>query len=136
MQVVNCNTDMTDIARVMSAAYAPGALTACVQLLYRIDQAILEDLTRLSSFYSLDWDKSTRILHVLFGKSQLITATIHISYFGTIKLINLKKSIANTKSVVDTNNVIKLDSNSFINPLSSSLDDWLMEINDYCHTIS
>ncbi|CAH8674501.1 unnamed protein product [Schistosoma rodhaini] len=129
-RVIGCDKSVISLSKSLTSALASSTIVACIQQQLRIDFTLTEDIKRLSSMYPLDWDLSARNFHLLAGQGVMATATIHIAPNGPISLVKIRKS-----SDPDHPEPHLAEPCNFVPPISWSLDEWLMEINDFCNSV-
>ncbi|CAH8512580.1 unnamed protein product [Dicrocoelium dendriticum] len=137
--VATQRSDASLLADLASAALTPSALIAPLLLNLHVERSLRSDIQRLRDQYALDWDPSKRHLHLLGGSRGEILATLHITSDGAFSLVNLQYKQpdgSNTVDVASTNNRMKTMLNTFTAPVSHSLDEWVSEVHDFCHTLS
>ncbi|CAH8648172.1 unnamed protein product [Schistosoma margrebowiei] len=130
IRVIGCHNSITSLCERLTPALTPSTVVACIRQHLRVDFTLREDIKRLSSMYPLDWDPAARNLHLLAGQGVMATATIHIAPNGSISLVKIRKS-----SNPDHPNPHLAEPCNFVPPISWSLDEWLMEINDFCNSV-
>ncbi|CAI2734684.1 unnamed protein product [Schistosoma spindalis] len=129
-RVIGCYNGIINLCERLALTLTPSTIVACIQQHLRVDFTLREDIKRLSSMYPLDWDPAARNLHLLAGQGAMATATIHIAPNGSISLVKIRKS-----SNPDNPNPHLTEPCNFVPPVSRSLDEWLMEINDFCNSV-
>ncbi|CAH8662554.1 hypothetical protein MS3_00003359 [Schistosoma haematobium] len=129
-RVIGCHDSIISLCECLTPNLTPSTIVACIQQHLRVDFILREDIKRLSSMYPLDWDPAARNLHLLAGQGVMATATIHIAPNGSISLVKIRKS-----SNPDHPNPHLAEPRNFVPPISWSLDEWLMEINDFCNSV-
>ncbi|CAH8584323.1 unnamed protein product [Schistosoma turkestanicum] len=130
MRVIGCHNTIISLSERLTSALTPSTIVACIRQQLRVDLALTENIKRLSSMYPLDWDPTARNLHLLAGQGGMATATIHIAPNGSISLVKITKS-----SNPDHPEPHLTEPCNFVPPISWSLDEWLMEINDLCNSV-
>ncbi|CAH8861808.1 unnamed protein product [Trichobilharzia szidati] len=124
VRVMGYHESLVKLSRIFASALVPGAIVACSQLQSCVDMTLTEDIRRLCSLYALDWDPSSRCFHFLTDHEGTVKATVHIAPNGSVNLVTITK----------LSNSDQYQSCNFIPPISWSLDEWMMEINDFCHS--
>uniref|UniRef100_A0A183BE46 Histidine kinase n=1 Tax=Echinostoma caproni TaxID=27848 RepID=A0A183BE46_9TREM len=115
---------------------AGAVLVSYLQSRLLVDACLNADLTRLRRQYPIDWDPAKRHLHLLTGRANIL-ATLSVSTSGAFRLVGLQHKA--TDDVIDPEDVAdafhyRLE--DFTAPLSRSLDEWILEVNDFCTGIT
>ncbi|KAK4476230.1 hypothetical protein MN116_001438 [Schistosoma mekongi] len=129
IRAISCHDNIVSLSQRLTSALTPSTIVASLQLQELVDLTLIEDIKRLSSMYPLDWDPATRNLHLLAGQEGIATATVHIAPNGSISLMKIRNA-----SNPDQPKPYFTESCNFVPPISWSLDEWLMEINDFCNS--
>ncbi|KAH8864769.1 hypothetical protein KSF78_0003047 [Schistosoma japonicum] len=129
VRVISCHDSIVSLSQRLTSALTPSTIVASVRLQKLVDLTLVEDIKRLSSMYPLDWDPATRNLHLLAGQEGIATATVHIAPNGSVSLVKIRNA-----SNPDQPEPYLTESCNFVPPISWSLDEWLMEISDFCNS--